>query len=241
MEQKVIKLTQKEELDFLDSLSDSEYIGCGSSRAVFKDPLDDSRVIKIAASSEGIAQNRTEIARYEEYGDKHLARIYFAGFFILIVEKIKNTHDDDDDDDDYDDDDGYDDEPECQTFANNTFGHTSDNAQYGLRANGTVVLYDYGYSPDEDLDGQVGSMGYWEDMSEPRGVVDFVIGCILKNRILNRQEVSRFLEEGPDDMSVLLHRFDELNGDESITEDRLEVWEQNDREAFWEGANDEME
>lgn len=236
MEQKVIRLTKEEENDILISLSEEDYLGCGSSRAVFDYPANNKCVIKVAASEEGIYQNNTEISRYEKFGDKYLARIYAAGVYLLVAEKIDVLHDNNSDDEDYDEDNDDDcGEPNCQVFADDNFGYTSDNSQYGKREDGSIVLYDYGYTPDEPFDKQVGSMRSWVSYDGAKEVVSFVMESLGEDRVLNSHQVSRYFDGKADfARSSAYIPNNSVEDDAALTADRAEVMQDNDREGAWE-------
>ena len=89
-----VELTPEQEIEILKSLSPENYLGCGSSRAVYS--LNDEYVVKIAIAIPGVNQNKTELDRYlDENGinsfhpeNRKVATIAAYGLCILVAEKV---------------------------------------------------------------------------------------------------------------------------------------------------------
>ena len=86
-------LTPEEEIAILRTLTKDDFLGNGSSRAVYS--LDDNFVVKVAIAAPGALQNETELNRFREEAliyrhreDRHLASIVAHGLCILIMEKV---------------------------------------------------------------------------------------------------------------------------------------------------------
>ena len=75
-----------------------EPIGKGSSRAVFQ--IDDTRVLKLATNMKGIAQNKAEVAVYNQTADKTFMPIIYndsdmENYFYVIAEYVLPAEEDD--------------------------------------------------------------------------------------------------------------------------------------------------
>lgn len=86
-------LTPEEEIAILRTLTKDDFLGNGSSRAVYS--LDDNFVVKVAIAAPGALQNETELNRFREEAliyknreDRHLTSIVAHGLCILIMEKV---------------------------------------------------------------------------------------------------------------------------------------------------------
>lgn len=85
-------LTVEEECDILNRLDPLDFIGCGSSRAVYR--FDEHYVAKVAVSLEGMNQNKIEIERSEDdargyFNSRLVARIVAFGHTLVISEYVK--------------------------------------------------------------------------------------------------------------------------------------------------------
>jgi hypothetical protein len=151
----MFKLTEAEEITFLKDIIDnfSNEIGIGSSRQVFEFMSD--KVIKVAADTGGINQNKREIELFRKYGRKYLAEIYAYGEYIIIMEKVETVCADEiiigyeyeyaENLSELLDEREYNKIISTYNFLTNVNGCTSDNYQLGIRENGDYVAYDYGY------------------------------------------------------------------------------------------------
>lgn len=89
-----VELTPEQEIEILQSLSPENYLGCGSSRAVYS--LNDEYVVKIAIAIPGVNQNKTELDRYLNENainsshpeDRKVTAIAAYGLCILVAEKV---------------------------------------------------------------------------------------------------------------------------------------------------------
>lgn len=89
-----VELTPEQEIEILQSLSPEQYLGCGSSRAVYS--LNDEYVVKIAIAIPGVNQNKTELDRYLNENainrshpeDREVTAIAAYGLCILVAEKV---------------------------------------------------------------------------------------------------------------------------------------------------------
>ena len=81
------RLTKIEEKQIiLKALEVDEYLGKGSSRAVYS--LGDGTCVKIANDIRGQFQNKTEIEAFRRYGKERLAEIVSYGKFIVVMEQV---------------------------------------------------------------------------------------------------------------------------------------------------------
>jgi hypothetical protein len=80
------KLNKSEEKAFTRYLFHQYLISEGSGRIVYS--WNDKVVIKVAKNRNGVIQNRTEVERFRQYGDKNFARIYAYSKKIIIMEKV---------------------------------------------------------------------------------------------------------------------------------------------------------
>lgn len=103
------KLTLKEEYDLLSVLtkiSEDAVIGHGAARLVYSNDADDCDdltealvklgfnpddvVVKVGIDEAGINQSKNEVEFYQDHGsDGYLARIYAAGTYVEIMEKVE--------------------------------------------------------------------------------------------------------------------------------------------------------
>lgn len=70
----------------LKALDVDEYLGKGSSRAVYS--LGDGTCVKIANDVRGQFQNKTEIEAFREHGRERLAEIFAYGKYIVVMEQV---------------------------------------------------------------------------------------------------------------------------------------------------------
>lgn len=174
MELKILTLDQ--ELELIKNLRSEDFLGAGSSRAVYE--YGENKVLKLAISAEGTRQNFLEKSRYEEYGDSSFARIYEAGLYILISERVtvfdgeyyvSRYYDLTGCYADIEDDQGLDQEilsigqevSDLKDWLDDLSGYTDDNFQIGKGQDGRIVAYDYGYQPGVDNALQVANMRDW--------------------------------------------------------------------------------
>ena len=136
------KLTKAEEREILEqALALGEFISTGSSRAVFG--LDETRVLKVAASVAGYNQNKIETELFANYGDNgFLARIHGFSERVTIMDRMEQVLDDYYHEGMEIDEDRFD---EIYDFLNSENGSTSDNEQIGIDTQGNMVAYDYGF------------------------------------------------------------------------------------------------
>lgn len=81
------RLTKVEEKQIiLKALEVDEYLGEGSSRAVYS--LGDGTCVKIANDIRGQFQNKTEIEAFKEHGRERLAEIFAYGKYIVVMEQV---------------------------------------------------------------------------------------------------------------------------------------------------------
>jgi hypothetical protein len=154
------RLSYAEEVSILKGLleDDVEAIGCGSSRLVF--PYGKDKVIKLAVTEEGIAQNQTEIDCFEDAPENTVAEIFSYGYLIIVAERLTDILNDNDEMD-YSDIEEYirnncEDKEQADGFVNafekaldfldSRFDETDDNLQIGKNSKGFYVAYDYGFS-----------------------------------------------------------------------------------------------
>lgn len=160
------RLTKIEEKQILkEALMYGDYLGNGSSRVVYD--LGNGKVIKVAYDRKGQYQNHIEIETFSKYGRQYLAEIYAYGKYIVVAEKLDAEGSLEHPISEYD----YyvdgeitcDGEIEIDGLTGSQIeeamdvkdqldwilGCTVDNYQLGIREDGSIAAYDYGYQPDE--------------------------------------------------------------------------------------------
>lgn len=173
----IIYLKPSEEIFILNELRDIYPLSNGSSRVVYDCPDSIARrfnlttecVIKVGCGPAGYNQNQAEIDMFEAYGNEHLANIFYAGSFVLIMERVDEISEwfrDCGDDYDIDNEDALADIMDATgcsvseihriyaTFSwlNEMLGYTSDNFQLGTDSEGYAVAFDYGFYADHGDD-----------------------------------------------------------------------------------------
>jgi hypothetical protein len=162
------KLTIQNELRVLQkAFTKNEYIGKGSSRAVYG--LDEKTILKVVADSGGKLQNKLEAETYAKHKSDKLAKIYAVGKFILVMERVNLI----DDYDDYNDDD----EREFNTvqdYLNCITGTHGDNYQIGKSLDGHMKAYDYGYTTIKNIEQyeMIGDIGYYLSRYGKLGLIE---------------------------------------------------------------------
>jgi hypothetical protein len=175
----VERLSYDEERNLLNALleDEAEILGHGSSRIVVE--LNKDKVVKIALSAEGIAQNNAEYNCFcdGENQDHYVAEIYAMGAMVLISERLTPICDGSQEElDEWIDnlpeekqDAAISRSDEVVDYLCSLFGTTDDNYQLGCNNDGLIMAYDYGFdSSSNDLDSIVGNIRdlYDEDIFE---------------------------------------------------------------------------
>lgn len=188
-------MTKEEEIGVLEYLienpNDFEFLGRGSSRAVFSFRNDNSVVFKIAPAKSGVLQNDIEYDLFLEYGSIHLARIYAAGTHILISEFVKIPSENEWDDDFY----------EVKDWGDVVLGYSSDNEQIGYRIfddEREYVLYDYGYLPagrddvrSSEFVGNLYNVPFGKDAAK---ICSFILEAFLEDKTPTNHSFYLFFE-----------------------------------------------
>ena len=143
------KLSLTQERALLRKLLNATALNNGSSRIVFIDPRDSSRIIKLAIGSYSFRQNKREVKIWNAYQDDRFARIYEYGRYCIVMERIYHEFDECDDW-------GEEGTEDLIQWLNDEFGETSDNEQIGQREDGTWTCFDYGFNPGESSQYQCG-------------------------------------------------------------------------------------
>lgn len=160
------RLTKVEEKQILkEALMYGQYLGNGSSRVVYS--LGNGKVVKVAYDRKGQYQNHIEIETFGQYGKSYLAEIYAYGKYIVVAEEVDADGSVEEAINDYNYyvDDGISCDGEVEIYGLTgdqiqeamdvkdqldwILGCTADNYQLGVRKDGAIVAYDYGYQPDE--------------------------------------------------------------------------------------------
>lgn len=146
------KMNTRQELSIIrQAMTMSSYIDAGSSRAVYD--LKNGFVLKVAFTSEGQEQNKTEVRLYEEMKNSIFATIAEYGKYSVVMEKVETYSMFEMCDASCGDNNkvirkyGQGIVDQIQSVIsklNDILGNTFDNYQIGFR-NGQVVAYDYGY------------------------------------------------------------------------------------------------
>ena len=166
-----IRLTTEQELEILKNLTPDDFIGNGSSRAVYSFC---GYVVKVAMSTGGMNQNEVEASFYGNHGYSDcFAHLYAHGEMINIMEEL-------DDCGFYEYGDYYDEEDEEDTERHFTIECLMDEASYLTDYDGAdngqigwsaidncYKLYDYGYSMDYDRDEIVDDVEDWMQIADP--------------------------------------------------------------------------
>jgi hypothetical protein len=166
MNTKIKKLTSYQEKIIIQTLMRKhiKHLGYGSSRIVF--PWGDKKVVKIAISKEGIAQNQAELECFDLAEPNMLTNIYCYGELVLIAEKVSLMVDANEEDYDSLLESLYKNEEDevakqlekTIDFLENHFGMTSDNLQLGQNREGYIVSLDYGFESRLDNDDNIGNV-----------------------------------------------------------------------------------
>ena len=133
---KMKKLSKREEKAFTRYLFHQYMIAEGSGRIVYS--YGDSLVIKIAKNRNGLIQNKTEVERFKQYGDKNLARIYAYSKRVIIMEKVNKPRN-------LSLEKGFN---KLANWFNETFNICCEDSMSQGKRKGTnkSILYDYGFS-----------------------------------------------------------------------------------------------
>lgn len=184
-------ITRKDEAHLLKMIFfDGEFIGRGSSRAVFR--IAEGIVAKVCIDDGGRKQNQLEIQAFEDLAGVGLAKIYMYSRSIVVMEEvialdtecITNLLEFDYPDSEEDEDlqalglslEGYDELTALIEHLQEYFGHTADNYQVGLNKDGEIVAYDYGFSAEEDRWSQISEgLDYISDDLEDKREIVFHI------------------------------------------------------------------
>ena len=193
-----VQLTKEEEEAFIYCINDDDFLGCGTSRAVYA--LEGTNlVVKVAMSHGGIVQNHIEKTFFDRIGGNLLAHLYAHGRLINVMERV--------DDCQYFCEWEYDDDSEVKAEIMDlidlvdelTEYDGGDNKQvgYSSRINGWVV-YDYGYGNYDEYthSEMVDNVGWWMDFINPLDNAKEIIetGIIPTYRELQQKTDSIFEE-----------------------------------------------
>lgn len=167
-----ITLTSEEEMAVLKFLDESDFLGNGSSRAVYQ--LFNC-VVKVAMSVGGMTQNKVEADFYYDHCYSNcFAHLYAHGRVINIMERL--------DDCGFYDYEGFyydeEDEEDCERYTTindlideaneRTDYYGSDNGQIGWSTlDNCYKLYDYGYSMDYERHEIVDDVETWMEVVDP--------------------------------------------------------------------------
>ena len=186
-----IQLTEEEERVVIASLSSSDLIDYGSSRATYK--FKGKYVVKIPMAEGGVNQCKVERNFYLNYGHSGaFAHIYAYGKLITIMELLTDTayfeldelYCQKDNDSDFVSDDII----EVIELANELTDYDGgDNGQVGYSPlQNKWVLYDYGYTHDYDRDKIVDDVFSWIDEINP---IEHALWMLVNDTIPTKSEM----------------------------------------------------
>ena len=177
----ILQLTKEQELAILRHVQDNEeYLGCGTSRAVYT--FMGKYVVKIGLSDEGRLQNDVERDFYERHWMSDLfATLYAAGTLINIAEQLVDLENCDED--------TFIETVEALNDVTDYDG--GDNEQIGYSEyRETWVAYDYGYSNDHSHRDLVGNMDEW---TYDLDVVDLAIRSLEEDHFYDYHELDEMM------------------------------------------------
>lgn len=180
---RVVELTKEQELAILRHVVENEeYLGCGTSRAVYS--FMDKYVVKIGLSEEGRLQNDVERDFYHRHWLTDLfATLYATGTLINVAERLVDLEQCDE-----------------ETFIevveelNDVTDYDGgDNEQIGYsQERGLWVAYDYGYSSDYSNCDLVGNMDEWTYDLE---IAELVIESLETDHLFTYTELNKMAKE----------------------------------------------
>ena len=174
-----------------------EYVGCGSSRLVFRS-LRDNTIMKVAVGIGALTQNSAEIKAYADYGEDYpLAAIYRYGGVLEEMERVYVFYDQEGQQKSalalkkhgFEDAARIGNQRHCDRIEyiagelSDIFGETEDNYQLGVTADGRIVSYDYGFDSNSSRT-QIGSAECLSNKTSIANYIKYIIKLLKLKRPL---------------------------------------------------------